>query len=54
MNKQLDIFDNIQEAIGFNFEENKARLVENLEYLKTLTVEEQTLYKKWLELNKDR
>ena len=46
MGKQIDIFDNIQEVVGFDFEENKVRLVENLEYLKTLTVEEQTLYKK--------
>ena len=36
---------------GIDFEENKTRLVENLDYLKTLTVEEQTLYKKWLEFN---
>ena len=52
MGEQLDIFDTIEEVDGFDFEENKIRLIENLEYLKTLTVEEQTLHKKWLELNK--
>ena len=52
MGEQINIFDNIQEVEGFDFEENKVRLVENLEYLKTLSVEEQTLHKKWLELNK--
>lgn len=34
----------------FDFEREKKTLVENLEYLSTMKVEEQTLYKKWIEL----
>lgn len=38
---------------GFDFDRNKAELVENLDYLFAMSVEEQTLYKKWLEWNED-
>ena len=34
----------------FVFEEAKQKLVENMDYLMTMSVEEQTLYKKWVEL----
>lgn len=52
MNKQITIFDIIEEEETFNFEEMKQDLIDNLDMLKELSVEEQTLYKKWLELNK--
>lgn len=34
----------------FVFEEAKQKLIENMDYLMTMSVEEQTLYKKWVEL----
>lgn len=34
----------------FDFEKQKAALIENMEYLSTMSVEEQTLYKKYIEL----
>lgn len=42
--KKTDVFD---------FEKNKRELIENLDYLFTMSVQEQTLYKKWLEWNED-
>jgi hypothetical protein len=49
MEKQLDLF---QEEDIFDFEGMKEKLIENLDMLKEMTVEEQTLYKKWQEMNK--
>jgi len=37
----------------FIFENEKKKLIENMDYLMTMTVEEQTLYKKWVELQED-
>ena len=37
----------------FIFEEEKRKLKENMDYLMTMSVEEQTLYKKWVELQED-
>jgi len=37
----------------FNFETEKQSFVENIDMLKTLSVQESTLYKKWQEFNKD-
>ena len=34
----------------FVFEDAKRKLIENMDYLMTMSVEEQTLYKKWVEL----
>lgn len=34
----------------FNFDTEKAKLIENMDYLMTMSVQEQTLYKKWVEL----
>lgn len=34
----------------FDFESEKRKLIENMDYLMTMTVQEQTLYKKWVEL----
>ncbi len=38
----------------FDYNENKRKFIENLDYLKEMSVEEQTLYKKWIEWNADR
>ncbi len=37
----------------FNYEDMKKKFIENLDYLKEMSVEEQTLYKKWMEWNED-
>jgi len=37
----------------FDFETEKQNLIDNLDMLKSMPVQEQTLYKKWLEFNKD-
>jgi hypothetical protein len=34
----------------FDFDIEKAKLIENMDYLMTMSVQEQTLYKKWVEL----
>ena len=49
MENQLELF---QEEETFDFEGMKEKLIENLDMLKEMTVEEQTLYKKWQEMNK--
>jgi len=40
-------------AEEFNYEDMKRKFIENLDYLRTMSVEEQTLYKKWMEWNED-
>ena len=47
----LNNFFDIQDE--FNFETEKQNLIDNLDMLKSMPVQEQTLYKKWLEFNKD-
>ena len=37
----------------FIFEDEKRKLIENMDYLMTMSVEEQTLYKKWVALQED-
>jgi hypothetical protein len=37
----------------FVFENEKQKLIENMDYLMTMSVEEQTLYKKWVELQEE-
>jgi hypothetical protein len=37
----------------FIFEEEKRKLIDNMNFLMTMSVEEQTLYKKWVELQED-
>ena len=37
----------------FDYNEMKKKFIENLDYLRTMSVEEQTLYKKWMEWNED-
>lgn len=38
----------------FDYDVMKKKFIENLDYLKEMSVEEQTLYKKWIEWNADR
>ena len=37
----------------FNYDVEKGKFIENMDYLSSMTVEEQTLYKKWQEYNSD-
>ena len=37
----------------FDFDGEREKFIENLDLLKSMSVQEQTLYKKWQELNKD-
>ena len=37
----------------FDFEGEKIKFIKNLDFLKSMSVQEQTLYKKWQEFNKD-
>jgi hypothetical protein len=37
----------------FDYDEMKKKFIDNLDYLRTMSVEEQTLYKKWMEWNED-
>ena len=37
----------------FDFDGEKQKFVENLNFLKSMSVQEQTLYKKWQEFNKN-
>ena len=52
MGEQTTIFDIIESEDIFNFDETKQKLIDNLDMLKEMSVEEQTLYKKWQEMNK--
>ena len=51
MNKQITLFDIIKED-SFDFDGMKQKLIDNLDMLKEMSVQEQTLYKKWQEMNK--
>ena len=51
MNEQLNLFKTTEN--DFNFDEMKQKLIDNLDMLKEMSVEEQTLYKKWQEMNKN-
>ena len=45
--------DALQEFFGmeaFDYNANKQKLIENLDFLKSMSVEEQTFYKKWIEV----
>lgn len=48
--EQLNLFEEVKDT--FDFESMKQKLVDNLDMLKKMTVQEQTLYKKWQEMNK--
>jgi len=49
----MSFWDSEPEKPVFDFEREKANLIENMDYLLTMSVEEQTLYKKWVELQGD-
>lgn len=51
--KFWDTGNEIKKTDAFDFERSKRELIENLDYLFTMSVQEQTLYKKWLEWNED-
>jgi hypothetical protein len=51
--KFWDTGTEIKKTDAFDFERNKKELIENLDYLFQMSVEEQTLYKKWIEWNQD-
>ena len=46
-------FDKFSDEKAFDFELNKQLFVDNMDMLKTMSVQEQTLYKKWQEFNKN-
>ena len=46
-----NFFEEVKEE--FNYEEKKQEFIDNLDMLKSMSVEEQTLYKKWQEFNKN-
>ena len=48
---KLDNFFDIDTE--FNFNKEKENFINNLDMLKSMSVQEQTLYKKWLEFNKN-
>jgi hypothetical protein len=49
---QLGNFFDIEND-SFDYQNERKTFIDNLDYLKSMTVEEQTLYKKWQEFNKD-
>jgi hypothetical protein len=53
MNKFWDTGTEQKKTDTFDFERNKRELLENLDYLMGMSVQEQTLYKKWVEWNQD-
>jgi hypothetical protein len=53
MNKFWDTGNEPKKTDTFDFEKNKRELLENLDYLMSMSVQEQTLYKKWVEWNQD-
>jgi hypothetical protein len=46
----MSFWDTEPQKPVFDFESEKANLKENMDYLMTMSVQEQTLYKKWVEL----
>ena len=46
-------FENFFGEAEFNYEAEKQKFIDNMDFLKTMSVQEQTLYKKWQEFNKD-
>mgnify|MGYP006421052859 CR=1 FL=1 len=46
----MNFWDSEPDKHEFVFEEQKRKLVDNMNYLMSMSVEEQTLYKKWVEL----
>jgi hypothetical protein len=46
----MSFWDTEPQKPVFDFESEKSKLIENMDYLMTMSVQEQTLYKKWVEL----
>ena len=46
-------FENFFGEAEFNYELEKQKFIDNMDFLKAMSVQEQTLYKKWQEFNKD-
>jgi len=46
-------FDNFFDEEKFDFDAERKKFIGNLDYLKSMSVQEQTLYKKWMEFNAD-
>ena len=46
-------FENFFGEAEFNYEAEKQKFIDNMDFLKEMSVQEQTLYKKWQEFNKD-
>ena len=46
-------FDNFFDEEKFDFDAERKKFISNLDYLKSMSVQEQTLYKKWMEFNAD-
>ena len=46
-------FDNFFDEPKFDYESEKKKFIENLNFLKSMSLQEITLYKKWEEFNKD-
>lgn len=49
----MQFWDSEPDKPDFVFEDEKRKLIDNMDYLMTMSVEEQTLYKKWVELQED-
>ena len=49
----MSFWDIEETSIEFDFNEEKKSFIENMDYLFSMSVEEQTLYKKWIEWNAD-
>ena len=46
-------FENFFGEAEFNYDLEKQKFIDNMDFLKAMSVQEQTLYKKWQEFNKD-
>ena len=46
-------FENFFGEAEFDYELEKQKFIDNMDFLKSMSVQEQTLYKKWEEFNKD-
>ena len=46
-------FENLFGEAEFDYELEKQKFIDNMDFLKSMSVQEQTLYKKWQEFNKD-
>ena len=49
----MEFWDTEPAKPEFNYDNEKKKFIDNMDYLQSMTVEEQTLYKKWDEWNSD-